>query len=589
MYHRFLHALTVLAAATLIGVAAPARIAHAFAIFTVGGDAACGFDNIQDALDAAHDSPGEDYVWIAGNASYTGQQLLVHDQDVDIEGGFVDCNDFDIDVAQTTVSGSGNNGWAVFSIDGTSHVYLSNLFITGADRDGGASGGGIYFGGAGALTLQLVTIGANHAGYGAGMNVTASGGPVTVTLLHDTLLVNNTAEVSGGGIRIEGDTRLYALADNTSFILNSAVTGYGGALEILSGARADIGSPGYNGLAVIYGNDAKDGGGIAVYGGNNASSYLRMFTTDPLRPTRLDGNIANGRGGAIYTNSMDYQGVACLYDFAATGNVAEDGAAFYADEGLAFYINDSADFDPNCGAEPIAALGAQACIPGAGCNDITGSATQHSDGSPSAGAIIKIGQFSKLFGNRFRMTDNLGAWMIRADDSLANTMSNCLIANNGVSTEVISGVTDSEMHINSCTLANNLPDGGYVLGNDYYLTVSDSIITEPGYQAIDFTGPGNLLLVDHTLASDISTLNGSTTSVQGEATYVDPAGRNYHLKPQSIGVDFAPAAADVDLDGNTRDVDLPGYPNVFGPLDLGAYETQSLCGGADTIFCAGFE
>jgi len=200
---------------------------------------------------------------------------------------------------------------------------------------------------------------------------------VTVTLLHDTLLVNNTAEVSGGGIRIEGDTRLYALADNTSFILNSAVTGYGGALEILSGARADIGSPGYNGLAVIYGNDAKDGGGIAVIGGNNASSYLRMFTTDPLRPTRLDGNIANARGGAIYTNSMDYQGVACLYDFAATGNVGEDGAAFYADEGLAFYINSAADFDPNCGAEPIAALGAQACIPGAGCNDITGSETQH--------------------------------------------------------------------------------------------------------------------------------------------------------------------------------------------------------------------
>jgi len=590
MYKRFVTVFTALAAAALLSLASPARVAHAFAVFTVGGDAACGYDNIQDALDAAHDLPGEDYVWIASNMSYSGQQLLVRDQDVDIEGGFVDCSDIDIAGEQTTISGSGNSGWAVITIDGHSNVYMSNVFITGADRDSGASGGGIYFGGSGSLTTQYVTIGANYAGYGGGMNVTASGGPVTINLMHDTLIVNNTAEVSGGGIRIEGDTRLYALGDSTSFILNSAISGYGGALEILGGARADIGSPGYNGLAVIYGNDADAGGGIAVIGGNNAASYLRMFTTDPARPTRLDGNFASGRGGgAIYTDSMDYQGVACLYDFAATNNVAADGAAFYADEGLGFYLNTSTDVDPNCGPEPIAALGAQACIPGAGCNDITGSMTQHADGSPSAGGVIKVGSFSKLLGNRFRMTDNLGAWMVRVDDGLASELTNCLVANNGVSTEVISGVNVSAMYINSCTLANNLPDGGYVVGNDYFLSMSDSIISEPGMQAIDFTGSGELLFVDHTLASDISTLTGSTTSIQGEATFVDPAGRNYHLRPQSLGVDYAPAAADYDLDGNTRVVDLPGYPNVYGPLDLGAYETQSLCGGADTIFCAGFD
>ncbi|MGH8173365.1 MAG: hypothetical protein ACREPX_09465 [Rhodanobacteraceae bacterium] len=590
MFKRFEKEFVALAAAALFCLVSPTRVAHAFAIFTVGGDANCQFSDIQDALDAAHDLPGEDYVWIAKSGSYAGQQLLVRDQDVDIEGGFDDCSDFEIAQEQTTVSGSGNGGWAVFTIDGHSNVYMSNLFITGADRGSGDSGGGIYFGGSGSLTTQIVTIGANSAGYGGGVNVTASGGPVTVNLLHDTLIVNNTAHVSGGGIRIEGDTRLYALADAISFIINTAETGYGGALEILNGARADIGSPGYNGLAVIYGNDADTGGGIAVIGGNNAASYLRMFTTDPARPTRLDDNFASGRGGgAIYTDSMDYQGVACLYDFAATNNVAADGAAFYADEALGLYLNDAAVADPNCGPEPIAALGAQACVPGAGCNDITGNLTEHDDGSPSAGGIIKIGRFSKLFGNRFRMTDNLGAWMVRIDDGLESTLSNCLIANNGVSTEVVSGITQSAMFINSCTFANNLPDGGYVIGNDYFLSLNDSIISEPGMQAIDFTGDSDLLLVDHTLASDISTLTGSTTSMQGEPTFVDPAGRNYHLRPQSLGVDYAPAAADVDLDGNTRNVDLPGFPNVYGPLDLGAYETQALCGGSDTIFCGGFE
>jgi predicted outer membrane repeat protein len=567
------------------------RSASAFAIYTVGGDGACGYSDIQDALDAAADNPGEDYVWIAMNASYTGQQLLVHDQDVDIEGGFTDCSDFDIDTAQTTVSGAGNGGWAVFSIDGTSHVFISNLFITGANRDDGAEGGGIWYGGNGALTLQTTTIGANRAGYGGGISVTPSGGPVEVHLLHDSLILNNTAHVSGGGIRIEGDTRLYAVAPNTTFTLNTAETAYGGGLEVLGPARADLGSAGYTLFSLFDSNDAEDGGAIAAIGGSNGAAFVRVFTTDPQTATTLDNNIARGRGGAIYTNSGGgFQGVGCLYDFNLSNNVGEDGAAIYTDEGSGFYMNSATTFDPDCGDEPVASLGAVACAAGPSCNAISGSLTQHGDGTPSAGAVVKIGQTSQLLANRFRMADNLGAWMIRIDDGFGvSEISNCLVADNNVSNTLISGFSASAMSIASCTFADNGIDLGYVIDNDCCLTLDDSIFDQPDRQVVDFTGDASLLLVNDVLANDVSTLGGSATSIQGTPTFVDAANRDYHLTLTSLGIDYAPAAADYDLDGHTRNVDLPGLPNTYGPLDLGAFERAASCGAADTIYCDGFD
>src|SRR6201999_4466318 len=116
--------------------------------------------------------------------------------------------------------------------------------------------------------------------------------------------LNNTAHVSGGGIRIEGDTHLYAISPNTTFTLNTAETGYGGALEVLGPARAELVSPVYLNLGLIYGNDADTGGGIAAIGGSGGAAFVRVFTTDAHNPTRIDGNFASGRGGGgIYTNS----------------------------------------------------------------------------------------------------------------------------------------------------------------------------------------------------------------------------------------------------------------------------------------------
>ena len=72
-----------------VGICLP-QLGLAFNIYKVGVDAHCPYSNIQAAIDAAATSLGEDYVWIAMNQDYSGQQVHVADQDVDIEGGFTD-------------------------------------------------------------------------------------------------------------------------------------------------------------------------------------------------------------------------------------------------------------------------------------------------------------------------------------------------------------------------------------------------------------------------------------------------------------------------------------------------------------------
>src|SRR5258708_462504 len=149
--------------------------AFAYSIFTVGPG--CPYTDIQAAVDAAASTPGADYVWISNDLvngtrhNYTGQHIYINDTDgAIIEGGFISCFDPTIDPGETTtISGAGNDGGPVFDIQGNSNVYLGNLIITGAQRDGGQNGGGIGFYGYGSLTLANATITQNASGTGAGI------------------------------------------------------------------------------------------------------------------------------------------------------------------------------------------------------------------------------------------------------------------------------------------------------------------------------------------------------------------------------------------------------------------------------------
>jgi hypothetical protein len=588
----------------LIALSCMPTLAFAFNVYRVGGDDACGYPSIQAAVDAAKASPGADYVWLAMNRSYQAEHVLV-DNDTDgviIVGGLVDCNDNDVDTATTTVSGAGNGGNAVFTMRGNSSVLLQNLFITAADRNGDANGGGIDFDGSGFLGLRLSDVSLNSAGYGGGINAKGDGGHLDVVLEDNTLILNNTAVTSGGGVRVEGDTRLYALQPQTWIGLNHADGGYGGGIEVIGPARADIGSPGYNGVGVVSSNSAQYGGGISLNEDTiEEGSVVRILTMDANHPTQVSNNFASATGGGVYlgsSNGNDRHIFLCLFYFRMNDNVAQEGTAIYAERNGTVAINaEASDPDVCVSPEPPATLGAVACAAGTECNEFRRNIAEDGSNNPTEGSTILMQTNALLRANRFNASDNTGAHVLRevADDSFSiASLFNCVLADNTLTQEVVAMTDGSDdigqLSMASCTITGNVIGSDRVLTARHYFSLADSIVDQIGHPTVTFSG--GFFNVDWVMSNDTSTLPMKVGIVLGQPDYVDAAQGNYRLLPTSAGIDFAPAHDGVDLDGATRSVDLP-VANAFGPMDLGAYEVQLgtvlPCAGSDTIFCNGFE
>ncbi len=568
-------------------------------------DSQCTDNDIQSAIN--NTSCPNTRIYITGT-SYASQHLTISGKSLSLIGeGNANCgviNQQPGNAAQataplTTLSGD-NSGDSVIHIDGTSNVTLQNLTITGGHVSN--SGGGIYFGGTGSLTLDTTTVNLNHAGYGGGIDVSPSGGAATLTLGANTLILGNTADTSGGGIRIEGDTRLFALQPQTLIGYNQATSGYGGGIEILGPARADIGSPGYNGLGVVSWNTATDGGGIAAV---NDGAVARIFAypyVDSNRlehphPTVIASNTATADGGGVYL--QDATDV-CLFLPDFDDNVAEDGAAIYQNESFpgGIYINSGfpSRLGTECGPESVGDLGGNAgplCDFGVPCNVFENNQTQHPDGSPSLGAVI-YHHGGELKGSRIRMQHNAAGYALQGDVS-QTLVSRCLITDNLIYNAVIrsdfwGGAYTS---FDQCTFSHNvLSDYDYVFEflqmND--VSLSGDIIDQQGHASVNFTpyANGENIGVHYTMSNDIDTLPhpvfDSTVVRIDDPGFVDPAIGDYHLRNDSPALDFEPVVDDLSLDCVGGWVDLPDVPNRFGPSDLGAYELSI----TDRIFGSGF-
>jgi hypothetical protein len=578
--------------------------AHAFAVFKV--DPYCPdpsvYSTIQDAVDAAAayaDADYFDYVWISNNTSYGGQHIVINDQrTVIIVGGFSDCSDNDPGTDHTTVSGAGNGGYPVFDITGNnSAVVLLNLYITGAQTSG--SGGGIAFAGHGELDIGQTSLFLNEANYGGGINFYGDSNGAALYLWHDTTVLNNTANVSGGGVRVEGSARLYALEAQTWIGYNHANNGYGGGVEILGPARADIGSAGYNGVGVLSYNDAVNGGGAAAIP-TSGHATLRIFTTDPANPVQIDNNVASSNGGGVYLgvgSDLSKRGVLCALSFRLHDNSGADGAAVFANIGLIYFNLDPFFPEDQCGPEGPYALGAVGCAAGAPCNEIAGNQAVDINAQPTNGAILSAGSATTLQGNRFSMRSNAAAVLIDVsgnEGDLPTFSRNCLIADNHTQHELLSIPDGRTFDIDGCTLTHNVIDSGYVMyANDNSFQLLNSIVDQPGYSVLDHVGYAGGVLVNFVIANEMASLSTYASNSQVQTpVYVDAANGDYHLARNSPGVDYAPAgsSSDTDLDGLPRDIDLAAVWDVYGPRDLGAYErsTYYACGTADSIFCDGF-
>lgn len=580
--------------------------AAGFQVFTVGGDAACGFTSIQAAVNAAAAAPGADYVFIARNRVYTAQNIVVQDQPVIIEGGFDNCSDFVIESEMTTINGAGNNGGAVFAFRGNASVLLSNLFIRGANRSSDADGGGIDYAGSADLTIQKSTISLNSAGYGAGINFRGTSDQAVLTILNDVLVLNNTAQTSGGGIRVEGNADLRIDSPQTYIAFNHALDGYGGGVEVIGPARASISSPGYNGAGVISFNDAARGGGLSVNAGSDIQSdaYVHLFTSDPQQPVQISNNSASLTAGGIYVQPnviFDLSGyhpqgaTLCASQVRIDDNIASTGSAIHTDTDDYNLGLDDIGGDVRLYTDPASCSGipgsppAVACAQGVECNTMDRNVTEDSNGQPTPGATILTWKdsFLRIYG--LRMRDNEGGYGLYLIDSDAD-MRNALVANNTYSGDLFRVDTDGEqgMVLRGTTIADNAIGGSVVrTGNDVEL--GNLIIAQPFVPAysVDEFPQG---FFEYIVSSNSGGLPVQPNIVQATPSFVDGLSRNYRLALGSPGMDFAPAAGAFDLDGNPRDVDLGGVPNVFGPRDIGAYETQLGCvAQADTIFCDGFD
>jgi hypothetical protein len=503
----------------------------------------------------------------------------------------------------------GTGGSSVFYIHGSSSVTLESLELTGG---GGSFGGGIHFTGTGSLSLVGTKIDHNDATYGAGIQFNGSGGDASLTLGAGTIIEANTATGNGGGILVNGTARLFALQPYTEIAFNHAANGYGGGIEVEGPARADIGSPGYNGLAVVYGNDAAYGGGISANAVNDGQRpVVRLFTTDTANPGAISSNFASHTGGGVYLKPLasipaDFADAAfCALDFRIDNNSAQEGAAIYADEdnstgtyqGSEVFLNTD---DGTCSTpETVQSLGSVACVRGTTCNSVSGNQTMNSSNQPTAGSAILVQTNGTLNVNRLVMRGNKGAHVIRTfgpdPDTGTSRVANCLIADNTLTAEMIriddDGNGEGGTTITNCTIVNNGNEGAPVIYSAHAFTLTNSIIDELSINTLNYVGPGGGLNVSHVLATDISTLPSAAGIDLGEPLYVDAANRDYHLQPTSTGIDFAPASGGQDLDGNPRDIDLSGVAGNPTPRDIGAYERQNRfqCGTSNSIFCNGYE
>ncbi|HSJ42127.1 MAG TPA: hypothetical protein VK955_13895, partial [Xanthobacteraceae bacterium] len=433
-----------------------------------------------------------------------------------------------------------------------------------------------------------------------GINVNGNGGAATLTLGPNTLVTSNVAQHDGGGIRLTGQARLFALQSPTLIGYNQAPTGYGGGVDVVGPARADIGSPGYNGVAAIYYNSANSGAGIAVIENGAGEAVLREFATSASQPTVIADNTATGNGGGIFVSG---QADACLFAPYIASNIGLDGAAIYYTVGNAatsggIYVNGGSPgrLGADCGPELVADLGgSKDCRPyDAQCNAIASNAAQVPAGTTNTGGAIITVLGGDLTATRFRLTGGVAGYAITEFYHEA-VINRCLIADNELASYLVQGTAGT---FHNCTIANNFIEGGAVFWYYYLptkLDLANDIIDQPGsYTALWDASAGGQFNVGYVLTNNTAGLpSGNPSIVQGLPTFVDAANGDYHLAPVAQKVlDFGnTGVVGFDLDGGYPNIDLQSIPNFLGFGDLGAYERQNLfynCGNYDSIYCDGF-
>jgi hypothetical protein len=588
----------------LASTAAPA----AALTYLVGGGSVpsqCDFNSLQAAIDAAAANPGEDFIRVASDQTYSQQALSIGQQDLTITGGYASCAAAlpagALPTGSTVIDGAGGAAAPVFSITGSGVRVLAHLQIRNGDdlpANNTGCGGGIRFVGRGELRLSNVGLAQNRANFGGGICFNGADSPAHLSVLAGTTINNNTATTgNGGGIALGGQARLFVLQDNTLIAFNAAPNGDGGGVYVGWPARADIGSPGVGNLGVLYANSARRGGGLASVApeGSDGVVCSRLFTTDAARPVRVHQNHATVAGGAFYARSNE-DGIPIrtayafirAYDFRFDGNTAPNGPLAFMDGDVVLGIHTGSElvlnrntFNTVCD-EPLFELGRVPCTDAQACNRIEDNRAEDAGGQPSNGNVVELRHGSELWASQLRMAGNAGTRLLSWSDGdgAVVLLEDCALVGNLLSQELLRGFHDGGLFLRRCSVGGNAIGGGAVFRHDEdsFIELRQSLIDQPGKTSLQHPDPGGAAVsAEWIVATETASLPAHPTLLQARARFVDPARGDYRLQVGSQAVDFAPAQAPagIDLDGRARDIDLGDDHANSRARDVGGWERHA--------------
>jgi hypothetical protein len=540
------------------------------AIYTVGGDADCDFDNIQIALLNALVNPGHDTIRIATNATWNAQALVVENQDVTLAGGFANClATAPATNAFTTLNGAGGATAPVIRINNFTttrrQVVLRDLRITGGEVSGVRVGDDVL------VLTERVNISGNQATNGGGLYVDGTDG-ATVVLDDRSRASSNEATTNGGGIYCTGPG-LVGMRGN----IRQNVTGqFGGGIYATNGCQVIVFSNNLPPAAPpgISANRAGlEGGGVHASGG----AVVNLLGTVDRSLSISDNRALNGSGGGIRALGTGTQIV--LSDASVIGNLAVrrgGGIAVSSNARLEFHRTNACPRGQNCAT----LINNQATGP-IGVSDNNGGALAVWSGAHAA--LFRVDLHSNSAADRGAL-----AW-VDGSGSLFE-MEGSVIGSSSGGRPRIEAENGAIAQIVYSTFSNSISAGHTLLQarNGALVRLYSSLVAGQAGSVFDITGGGQ--------GDADCVIAHETVSMPPSATRIGPATpgsalllTSHHLRPDSPAIDFCDIGvvppSTLDIDGDVRGFDSPSHPNLYGTFDLGADEYT---GPGDAIFADRF-
>jgi len=539
------------------------------------------------------------------------EDLFISNRSLNIKGGYLNCDDANNDIQQTTrtrIMGTGSV--PVIRISGSNQKYsisLKNLDIrNGVDSDFFLGGGISTLGADANIVLENVNVSNNTGSSGGGLAV--NGGDTSVTLI-DSIVQYNQAN-KGGGIYCSGEESSLAIFGQSGVLENTATGQFGeesggGGMYLADGCIASLfaGSADSSSQYGVSGNISEsDGGGIYIKSAGKLNVFGQQFCVlnscfgDSSEPVNITNNYAKdhhvydffGKGGGIFAKGVESE--VYLQGVLINNNHAEQkGAGIYTDNVEMNIVRDSSD-----------------CWDETRCNFFDGNVTSNQEDDDTYGGAMYNFIGSARIENTYFENNRADYGTALALYFGSTELSSVVINNNGNSGSggladqyVISMQDQAQLTLEHVTIADNHAQGALIgrpaissISVNIYSSILYDVNTGPILDEVAYVSADIHCVIAHDI-NTLSLLSGTQLS-NSNPQFMAPLDRDFHIDAQSSpAVDYC-AQSDVlgevlDMDGTLRGWDdgsvnnhLNNPDNVY---DAGADETYD----NDIIFQNDFE